>query len=91
MNKIGCNCLPLILLFLTFFVLLKFWFVFFLIIFLPIIFLANKGLLKNLKSVFKKENQFKSKPGIVYKECSFCDAKAERFETVCKNCKRPFN
>lgn len=91
MYKIGCNCLPLIILFITFVFILKFWFLFFLIIFLPIIFISNKKLIENLSKLFKKEKQYESKPGIVYKECPYCNTKAERSEIICKHCGKPFN
>lgn len=91
MFRLGCNCLPLILLFFTFVILLKFWFIFFLLIFLPVVILSNKQILNNLIKMFKKEpKQFQSKPGMVYKECNYCNTKAERHEKICKNCGRPF-
>lgn len=37
-----------------------------------------------------KPKEFKAKTGKVYKQCSFCDAKADRMATHCPNCGNPF-
>ena len=50
----------------------------------------NKNLLLKIKRFFLTEKQFKSKPGQVYKYCSFCDKKADRTAKKCDNCGKAF-
>ena len=47
-----------------------------------------KFILIKIKRVFITEKQFESKPGYIYKQCSYCDKKADRTAKKCNNCGR---
>jgi hypothetical protein len=78
------SCLTLIIGFFVFIFLLKIWFV--ALIFLIILAVFMKG--SNFVVNGKKE--FVNKPGMVYKECAYCNTKAERAASFCQNCGKPF-
>jgi len=84
-NKYGCLAGILILLFLTF--LFKFWFIILVGLIIMIIFSKLKNI---VKTNFQTGSTFNSKVGEVYKQCIYCDTKAERSAKVCKSCGRPF-
>ena len=81
------GCLALTLIFCTLFI-FKFWFIIFLVVITLI-------LLRKL-SIFAGESQksnpeeFTTRPGVIYKECSFCHNKANRHDLSCNNCGKSF-
>lgn len=88
--KIGCSFLPLVILFFTFIILFKFWFIFFLAI-LVFLFLSSKIDLINVFKNRHKHNNYKAKPGEVYRECKYCNAKAKRTQKTCNICGKAFD
>ena len=51
---------------------------------------SNKDLIARIKNFFFPKNEFSSKPGQIYKLCSFCNKKADRMAKKCDNCGRCF-
>ena len=87
----GCNgCLFFVFIFFLLAFLVKFWALFFIIFLI----MLNAGNLERIKKLFSKittrEKEYKSKPGKIYKQCNYCQSKAERHALVCPKCNRPF-
>jgi hypothetical protein len=80
------GCLALIIGFFIFLFLLKIWFV--ALIFLIILAIFAKG--SNYIKKTPEGKEFKGKPGTVYKECVYCNTKAERTARFCPNCGKSF-
>lgn len=90
MINTGCGCLSLIFGFLALLFLFKFWLI--VILFLLFFLLPYKEFKNAIKRkfFFIKKEEYMSKPGIIYKECSYCHKKSERNAPTCSNCGRSF-
>lgn len=45
-----------------------------------------KELIAKFKKIFLEEKEFASRYGQIYKQCSFCNKKADRHAKKCNNC-----
>ncbi|OGI17487.1 MAG: hypothetical protein A2287_07875 [Candidatus Melainabacteria bacterium RIFOXYA12_FULL_32_12] len=86
----GFGCFSLIFGFFLLLFLFKFWFLAILFLLIGLIIYKNLSKIINIKSAFKKKEEFISKPGKIYKACAFCETKSERNSSFCSNCGKPF-
>jgi len=82
------GCIILIVGFFIFLFIFKIWFIAFLFLLIALILAKGVNFSKNIS--FSSQKEFVTKPGEVYKECSFCGTKAERRAVLCNNCGRSF-
>jgi len=91
-NVIGCNgCLVFFIVAFIFLFLFKFLLKFWFVIFLAILAFMYLNEIKKFFNI-KKENKsdYTSEPGKVYKQCDYCNAKADRNAAGCPNCGKLF-
>jgi hypothetical protein len=87
----GCSgCVTFIIGIFTLLLLVKFGIPILLLILIILLLNRNSVTMEKIKSAFKKQEEFVSKPGQIYKECTYCQKKAERSANFCDSCGRPF-
>lgn len=90
-NGCGCTgCLALFLSFFAFMFVLKFGFAVLVLIAVILILFRGSSFIQNILSSLKRKKVYVSRPGKVYKECTYCGKKTERSANYCDNCGKPF-
>jgi hypothetical protein len=60
------------------------------LILVAVLLLMNWKMIKQLSEMFGKKQEFKTVPGKTYKECRYCQKKADRHAPACAFCGKAF-